>query len=195
MGHPLEKGLAAGFYPCGKAWKTKMWKTHDSGRSGTWKLRMKKVRPGAQLPQRQTAGSAGFDLCACIQEPVVLEPGDSALFPTGLAAEIPQGHVGLIFTRSGLGVKHGVAVSNGVGVIDSDYRGEILVGLQNSGDSDYRGELHVGLRNHSREAYAIQPGERVAQLVILPVCLPELAEVEELSETARGQGGFGSTGR
>lgn len=73
----------------------------------------------------------------------------------------------------------GLAVSNGVGVIDSDYRGE----------------LHVGLRNHSREAYAIQPGERVAQLVILPVCLPELAEVEELSETARGQGGFGSTGR
>ena len=109
----------------------------------------------------------------------MLEPGDSALFPTGLAAEIPQGHVGLIFTRSGLGVKHGVAVSNGVGV----------------SDSDYRGELHVGLRNHSREAYAIQPGERVAQLVILPVCLPELAEVEELSETARGQGGFGSTGR
>ena len=135
---------------------------------GNMVLRMKKVRPGAQLPQRQTAGSAGFDLCACIQEPVVLEPGDSALFPTGLAAEIPQGHVGLIFTRSGLGVKHGVAVSNG--------------------------ELHVGLRNHSREAYAIQPGERVAQLVILPVCLPELAEVEELSETARGQGGFGSTG-
>ena len=146
---------------------------------GNMVLRMKKVRPGAQLPQRQTAGSAGVDLCACIQEPVVLEPGDSALFPTGLAAEIPQGHVGLIFTRSGLGVKHGVAVSNGVGVIDSDYRGE----------------LHVGLRNHSREAYAIQPGERVAQLVILPVCLPELAEVEELSETARGQGGFGSTGR
>ena len=105
---------------------------------GNMVLRMKKVRPGAQLPQRQTAGSAGFDLCACIQEPVVLEPGDSALFPTGLAAEIPQGHVGLIFTRSGLGV---------------------------------------------------------AQLVILPVCLPELAEVEELSETARGQGGFGSTGR
>ena len=146
---------------------------------GNMVLRMKKVRPGAQLPQRQTAGSAGFDLCACIQEPVVLEPGDSALFPTGLAAEIPQGHVGLIFTRSGLGVKHGVAVSNGVGVIDSDYRGE----------------LHVGLRNHSREPYTVQPGERIAQLILLPVGLASVVEVSELSSTQRGEGGFGSTGK
>lgn len=182
-GPPPGKGLGCWILPLWKSVEnenvenSRQWKERDM--AGNMVLRMKKVRPGAQLPQRQTAGSAGFDLCACIQEPVVLEPGDSALFPTGLAAEIPQGHVGLIFTRSGLGVKHGVAVSNGVGVIDSDYRGE----------------LHVGLRNHSREAYAIQPGERVAQLVILPVCLPELAEVEELSETARGQGGFGSTGR
>ena len=80
---------------------------------GNMVLRMKKVRPGAQLPQRQTAGSAGFDLCACIQEPVVLEPGDSALFPTGLAAEIPQGHVGLIFTRSGLGSSMGLPSPTG----------------------------------------------------------------------------------
>ena len=142
-------------------------------------LRIKRLCSWVDLPQRQTEGSAGYDLQACIPEPVTLSPGESAVFPTGLAAEIPGGFAGMIFTRSGLGVKHGVAVSNGVGVIDSDYRGE----------------LHVGLRNHSREAYAIQPGERVAQLVILPVCLPELAEVEELSETARGQGGFGSTGR
>ncbi len=142
-------------------------------------LQVKKMRPGAQLPQRQTEGAAGFDLCACVEEPVVLRPGDSALFPAGIACEIPLGHVGLIFTRSGLGVKRGVAVSNGVGVIDSDYRGE----------------LHVGLRNHSREAYTVQPGERIAQLVLVPVLLPQVEEVPELSETSRGAGGFGSTGK
>ena len=145
---------------------------------GNMVLRMKKVRPGAQLPQRQTAGSAGFDLCACIQEPVVLEPGDSALFPTGLAAEIPQGHVGLIFTRSGLGVKHGIALSNGVGVIDSDYRGEIRVGLTNLSDTPY----------------TVQPGDRVAQLAVMPVVRARVVQAQELDETGRGAGGFGSTG-
>ena len=131
------------------------------------------------LPQRQTEGSAGYDLQACIPEPVTLSPGESAVFPTGLAAEIPGGFAGMIFTRSGLGVKHGVAVSNGVGVIDSDYRGE----------------LHVGLRNHSREPYTVQPGERIAQLILLPVGLATVVEVSELSSTQRGEGGFGSTGK
>ena len=145
---------------------------------GNMVLRMKKVRPGAQLPQRQTAGSAGFDLCACIQEPVVLEPGDSALFPTGLAAEIPQGHVGLIFTRSGLGVKHGVAVSNGVGVIDSDYRGE----------------LKTAIHNHGSRPQVIEPGERIAQLVLVPYLTAQFLETDTLSDTQRGTGGFGSTG-
>lgn len=142
-------------------------------------LRMKKVRKQAPLPQRQTEGSAGYDLCACVEEPVTLLPGEAFIFPTGLAAEIPHGCAGMIFTRSGLGVKHGVAVRNGVGVIDSDYRGEI----------------HVGLQNFSQEPYTIQPGERIAQLILMPVYLPPVVEVEELSQTQRGSGGFGSTGK
>ena len=142
-------------------------------------LRMKKVRPEAQLPKRQTEGAAGYDLRACVEAPVTLEPGEGYSFPTGLAGEIPQGLVGLIFCRSGLGVKHGVSLPNCVGVIDSDYRGELIVPLRNFGD----------------KAYTIQPGERIAQLVLVPVFLPPVAEVEELSETQRGTGGFGSTGK
>lgn len=142
-------------------------------------LRMKKVRPEAQLPQRQTEGAAGYDLRACVEAPVTLEPGEGYSFPTGLAGEIPQGLVGLVFCRSGLGVKHGVSLPNCVGVIDSDYRGELIVPLRNFGD----------------KAYTIQPGERIAQLVLAPVFLPPVAEVEELSETQRGTGGFGSTGK
>lgn len=142
-------------------------------------LKMKRLREDAVLPERKTAGSAGYDLRACIAGEFTIEPGELALFPTGLAAEIPEGCAGMIFTRSGLGVKHGVAVSNGVGVIDSDYRGEI----------------HVGLRNSSKTPYTIRPGERIAQLIVMPVCLPVVQEVQELSETQRGEGGFGSTGQ
>lgn len=142
-------------------------------------LKLKKLRPQAQLPQRQTEGAAGYDLRACIEEPVTLHPGDAFAFPTGIAAEIPPCCAGMIFTRSGLGFKRGVAVRNGVGVIDSDYRGEI----------------HVGLHNFSQEPYTVQPGERIAQLILMPVYLPEVMEVEELSPTQRGEGGFGSTGR
>lgn len=142
-------------------------------------MKWKRLREGAQAPQRQTEGSAGFDLQACIEAPVTLAPGGSYAFPTGIAAEIPQGLVGLIFCRSGLGVKHGVSLPNCVGVIDSDYRGELIVPLRNFGD----------------KAYTIQPGERIAQLVIVPVALPRLEEARELSSTQRGEGGFGSTGR
>ena len=142
-------------------------------------LRMKKLREGAVLPQRQTEGAAGYDLCACLETPVTLQPGEGYPFPTGLAAEIPQGYAGMVFCRSGLGVKHGISLPNCVGVIDSDYRGELVVPLRNFGDG----------------TYTIQPGERIAQLVIMPVLLPEIVEVEELSQTQRGQGGFGSTGR
>ena len=131
-------------------------------------LKLKKVRPEAQLPQRQTEGAAGYDLCACLDTPVTLAPG-----------EIPQGLVGLVFCRSGLGVKHGVSLPNCVGVIDSDYRGELIVPLRNFGDNPY----------------TVQPGERIAQLVLLPVFLLPVEEVEELSQTQRGEGGFGSTGR
>ena len=142
-------------------------------------MRMKRLRPGAEPPQRQTAGSAGFDLKACMEEPVTLEPGDRSTFCTGWAVEIPQGCVGLVFCRSGLGAKHGVSLPNCVGVIDSDYRGELIVPLRNFGD----------------KAYTIQPGERIAQLVVAPVCLPVVEEVEELTQTARGEGGLGSTGK
>lgn len=142
-------------------------------------MKWKRLHKEAQLPQRQTEGAAGYDLRACVEAPVTLEPGEGYSFPTGLAGEIPEGHVGLVFCRSGLGVKHGVSLPNCVGVIDSDYRGELIVPLRNFGD----------------KAYTIQPGERIAQLVIIPVCLPLLEEARELSSTQRGTGGFGSTGR
>lgn len=142
-------------------------------------MKMKKFRENAVLPERKTDGSAGFDLCACIDEPHTLKVGDIFLFPTGLGAEIPVGCAGMVFTRSGLGVKHGVAVANGVGVIDSDYRGEIFVGLRNFGHEDY----------------TVMPGERIAQLVVMPIVLPDIEVVGELSQTERGTGGFGSTGK
>ncbi len=142
-------------------------------------LPVRRVRPQAVLPVRATPGSAGLDLHACIEEPLTLEPGQRAMIPTGLAAAIPQGVAGMIYARSSLGTKYGIALSNGVGVVDSDYRGEIC----------------VGLCNFSAEPYTIQPGERVAQLVLQPVlCLP-VQEVDILDETSRGEGGFGSTGR
>ena len=142
------------------------------------KLKIKRLREEAVLPERKTPGSAGYDLCACIAGEFTIEPGALVIRPTGLAAEVPEGCAGMIFTRSGLGVKHGITVTNGVGVIDSDYRGEI----------------HVGLRNSSQTAYTVRPGERIAQLIVLPVCLPQVEEIQELSETQRGAGGFGSTG-
>ena len=142
-------------------------------------MRMKRLRPGAEPPQRQTAGSAGFDLKACMEAPVTLKPGDRSTFCTGWAVEIPPGCVGLVFCRSGLGAKHGVSLPNCVGVIDSDYRGE----------------LQVPLVNLSREPYTVAPGERIAQLVIAPVLRAAFAETDALSDTVRGEGGFGSTGR
>lgn len=132
-----------------------------------------------QPPLRATPGSAGMDLRAAVPAPVLLEPGGLASLPTGIAIGLPVGYAGFVFARSGLGIRHGVALSNGVGVIDSDYTGEIC----------------VGLCNLSREAYTIEPGERIAQLVVLPVETPELLMTEELRDTERADGGFGSTGR
>lgn len=142
-------------------------------------LRLMRVRENAILPKQATAGSAGYDLCACIDAPHTIQPGERVVFPSGLAAEIPAGTAGFIFTRSGLGVKKGIHVTNGVGVVDSDYRGEI----------------HVGLHNLSAEPYTVQPGERVAQMIIMPYFAPVIEEVTTLSETDRGEGGFGSTGK
>ena len=143
-------------------------------------LKIQKVREGAILPVRATDGSAGMDLHAWLEEPLVVQPGERVRIPTGVAIGLPsRDTVALIFARSGLAVKHGLTLSNCVGVIDSDYTGELQVGMVHQGDV----------------AYTVQPGERIAQLVIMPVLLPELQEVDSLEETARGAGGFGSTGR
>ncbi len=133
-----------------------------------------------ELPRPATAGAAGADLRANLDAPLTVPPMGRVLVPTGLAVELPSAQYGaFLFARSGLAVKHGLALSNGVGVIDSDYRGEICVGLVNLSDAPY----------------TIQPDERIAQLVILPVAQFEPEEAQTLSDTGRGAGGFGSTGR
>lgn len=143
------------------------------------RLRVKRIYPDAVLPARATPGSAGLDLCAYLASPLTLGPGETAVLSTGVAVEIPPGWCGFVFARSGLGIKQGIIPSNAVGVIDSDYRGE----------------LHVGLYNHSREPYVIEPGERIAQLLLMEVGLHEVVECGALSKTGRGAGGFGSTGK
>ena len=143
-------------------------------------LKIRKLREGAKIPRRATSGSAGMDLYACIDEPITLAPGQLAVVPTGIAIELPDNTcAAFLYARSGLGVKHGICLSNGVGVIDSDYRGEVCAGLCNVSD----------------KPYVIEPNERVAQMVIAPVLTPDIIEVDELSDTQRGAGGFGSTGR
>lgn len=148
------------------------------------KLQIKAVseRIGTSIPTPYyaTPGSAAMDLHACIDQPVVIPAGGQAAIPTGIAIGLPSpDYVALIFARSSLGVKYGITPANCVGVIDSDYRGEIMVGLRNAGKSDY----------------IVQPGDRVAQMAVLPVIQAELELVEELDSTERGAGGFGSTGK
>ena len=147
-------------------------------------LPIKAVPPkiGGEIPYPfyAGAGAAAMDLHACLDEPLTISPGELVRIPTGIAIALPSPeYVALVFARSGLGVKHGIALSNGVGVIDSDYRGP----------------LGVGLRNTTGEDYVLQPADRMAQLMVVPVLRPEIRLVEELPETARGAGGFGSTGR
>lgn len=142
-------------------------------------LQIKKLDPRAQIPTRATNGSAGMDLHALLDSPVCIPPGGRISIHTGIAIGLPNSNtVGLVFARSGLAVKHGLALSNGVGVIDSDYTGEIIVGLVNLSDTEY----------------TISPGERLAQLVISPIIPAIPVEVETLKKTSRGDGGFGSTG-
>ena len=147
-------------------------------------LKIKAVSPkigkDIPLPFYATSGSAAMDLHACIDEAVTIPSGGRSMIPTGLAIALPSpDYVALVYARSGLGIKHGVAPANCVGVIDSDYRGEIIVGLQNSGGADF----------------TVRPGDRIAQLMVAPVVRANLQMVEELDETARGAGGFGSTGK
>ena len=142
-------------------------------------IAVKKIRPGATVPTYGTEFSAGADLYACLDETVTIAPGETKAIPTGIAMEVPIGCAGLVYARSGLGVKRGLAPANKVGVIDSDYRGEIM----------------VMLFNHGRDVQQVQHGERVAQILITPVLTPAYQETEELSDTKRGAGGFGSTGK
>ena len=147
-------------------------------------LKIKAISPriGGDIPRpaRATEGSAGIDLAACVDGPVTIAPRALVRIPTGVAVALPSpDYVALVFARSGLGIRHGISLSNGVGVIDSDYRGEIQVGLTNLSDTPY----------------TIQPGDRIAQLVVVPVALPELVWTQDLEDTGRGAGGFGSTGR
>mgnify|MGYP002518902696 CR=1 FL=1 len=142
-------------------------------------IRVKKLKENAILPTYGSAGAAGADLYACLDEAVTILPGETVWIPTGIALEVPAGCAGLVYARSSLGVKHGLAPANKVGVIDSDYRGEI----------------RVVLLNHGKEPQTILSGERVAQFIITPVLTPAYEEVPELSDTSRGTGGFGSTGK
>ncbi len=142
-------------------------------------IRVKILRTGAKLPTYGTSGAAGADLYACTEETVVIAPHKTAFVPTGISMEVPEGCAGLIYARSGLACKQGLAPANKVGVIDSDYRGEIL----------------VALHNHGEENREIRYGDRIAQMIITPVLTPNYVECESLSGTTRDDGGFGSTGK
>ena len=142
-------------------------------------IRVKKLKPNAILPTYGTAEAAGADLYACLEADITIAPGETVMIPTGLSMELPRCTAGLIYARSGLAVKRGLAPANKVGVVDSDYRGEFLVALHNHGD----------------QSQTVAHGERIAQLVITPVFTPGFTEVDTLSDTARGEGGFGSTGK
>ncbi len=142
-------------------------------------IKIKKVREGAKIPTYGTPFAAGADIYACINEEVVIQPGETKMIPTGFALEVPVGYAGLIYPRSGLSCKRGLAPANKVGVVDTDYRGEVMVALY----------------NHSSEEQIIEVGERIAQLIITPYLKANFEEAEELEETDRGANAFGSTGR
>ena len=142
-------------------------------------VHVKLLRDGAKLPSYGTAEAAGADLYACLEEAVTIEPNATAFIPTGIALEVPRHCAGLVYARSGLACKKGLAPANKVGVIDSDYRGEIF----------------VALHNHGTLAQIVENGDRIAQIVITPVLQPVYETAEALSDTVRGEGGFGSTGR
>ncbi|MGN0437649.1 MAG: dUTP diphosphatase [Lachnospiraceae bacterium] len=139
---------------------------------------IKKLQEDAVIPTYGSPYAAGADLYACINEPITFQPGETILIHTGIAMEIPVGYAGLIYARSGLASKKGLAPANKVGVVDADYRGEIM----------------VALHNHSNVAVSIEPKERIAQLVITPYLTAQFIETDTLSDTLRGDGGFGSTG-
>ena len=142
-------------------------------------IKVKKLKEKAVLPTYGSEEAAGADLYACLDADIVIQPGETHFVPTGLSMELPKGTAGLIFARSGLACKRGLAPANKAGVIDSDYRGEFI----------------VALHNHSNKPETVSSGERIAQLVIVPVLTPGFMEVDVLSDTERAGGGFGSTGK
>ena len=142
-------------------------------------IRVKKLHENAILPTYGSTEAAGADLYACLEEEITVKPGETVWIPTGLSMEIPKGCAGLVYARSGLACKKGLAPANKVGVIDSDYRGPVT----------------VVLHNHGTQEQKIAHGERIAQMVITPILTPAYELAEELSDTGRGQGGFGSTGK
>lgn len=143
------------------------------------KINIKKLNKNAIIPSRGSEFSAGYDLYACLEEPINIKANQTVKIPTGLAMEIPVGYAGMIFARSGLSTKKGLAPANKVGVCDSDYRGEYI----------------VALHNHSNNDVVVNPGERIAQLVIIPFLSVDFVETDKLNDTVRGSGGFGSTGK
>ena len=142
-------------------------------------LRIKKLRDNAQMPTYGSEYAAGADMYAAIDEAVTIQPGETKFIPTGLAFEIPEGYAGFIYARSGLACKKGLAPANKVGVVDADYRGEVM----------------VALHNHGKEAQTVEAGERIAQMIIAPFVAVNYVFADELDDTVRGEGGFGSTGR
>ena len=140
---------------------------------------IKKLRPNAVIPTSGSASAAGYDLYACLDEPVIIPSGATVKVGTGLSIEVPDGYFGAVFARSGLASKNGIRPANCVGVCDSDYRGEYI----------------VPLHNDSAEDYLVRPGDRIAQLIVIPFLSVQFSEVTELSETARGDSGFGSSGK
>ena len=143
------------------------------------KVAVKKLRPGAKLPTFGSQEAAGADLYACLEEDVAIAPGKTVFIPTGLAMALPRDYVGLVYARSGLACKQDLAPANKVGVIDSDYRGEFM----------------IALHNHGAETRTVANGDRIAQLVVTPIIQPDYFEADTLEDTARGTGGFGSTGK
>ena len=143
------------------------------------KIQIKKLRENAKLPMRGSKAAAGYDLYACMDAPVTIKAHETAMIPTGLSMAIPEGYFGAVVARSGLASREGLRPANCIGVCDSDYRGEYT----------------VALHNDSEQERCIEPGDRIAQLVILPFLAADFEEVNELSETERGSGGFGSTGK
>lgn len=142
-------------------------------------VKVKKLKDNAKIPTRGSDYTAGYDLYACIDTDITIMPGETMMVGTGLSFELPDSTFGAIFARSGLSIKQGLAPANKVGVCDSDYRGEYI----------------VALHNHSDKAEVVHPNDRIAQMILMPYIPMEFCEVNELSNTSRGEGGFGSTGK